>query len=248
MKICEVTNEAFGRGVSPKFDLETMPLTRREKFGTFVGTIASIVGAVAGYNLTPEGFWGTTGGVLAGIFLGASVEPLVRGSKDNNIRIKKANELANSLVINQGTQLQTDFSVFVKSLFADTPKQLLNPEIVKQHVKDVEGWYNQVAAAANVKSLIRTGAKTNEPGPEDTELAIGEKERELAKFVTPWLAHYSIEWEALAKKYNVSYIVLGIAFEIMYKKPVMEVWIDLLNKKFDLYNPPYQTPFTGGNK
>jgi hypothetical protein len=219
MRAKEFITEAFG-AESPRLDYTLLPKSTRENIGDWVTGIGIAVGAVAGYKLTPDGFWGTTGGVLAGMFLGATAGQVIKGQKDSDIRIEKANNIASQLIRNN--QLKTDFSLFLKSLFHDTPKSILSPDTID---KDIENWYASAGDDNESDDIRRTNI--------------------YYKDIEPWLKHYEQEWEILSKKYNVSHIVLGWAFEMLYKQSVMEAWMDLLKKKFNQYNPPFQTPFSG---
>jgi len=215
MRAKEFTIEAFGQKEDPGYDYEITPQTKKEKLGNLLSNIGGIVGAVAGYKLTPDGFWGTSIGTMAGLFLGYI--PGARLSAGDQVaRANKAKQIATQLSTNQ--QLKSDFTIFVKSLFQDTPKSILQPKNAQLTALDVER------------------------GNIDPSDEFYEKSR---KAIQPWLEHYETEWNALASKYQTTPIVLGMVFESMFGHSAMEEWLIMLKKKFNLYNAPYQNPFTG---
>jgi hypothetical protein len=214
-------NEAFGGefGRYPvEKDYQISPKTQKEKISDLVMAIGATVGAIAGYKLTPTGFWGTAGGMAAGLFLGSLPGRFI--AKDaTSARVKKAQEISNQL--STDPQIKQDFQTFLTYLFNDTPKEILTKNIALKSNYSLIG-------IDNVDS-------------ENRSLRSARQEDELRKFVK----HYDQEWSSLAKKYNVGPITLGMTFDKIYGHSVMDEWFILLKKHFQVYNEPMQKPFTG---
>jgi gas vesicle protein len=129
--------EAFGQ--SNATDFAVHPQSAREKIGGQVATLGTIAGAIAGFTLTPDGFWGTTGGILGGMFVGAVPGAVIAGSKDAKIRQEKMKRVAANFVSTQ-PRLKHDFEIFLNSLYNDSP---LNKLRALPDLKNIEVVYDQ---------------------------------------------------------------------------------------------------------
>jgi hypothetical protein len=129
--------EAFGAGRAEDFAVH--PKSAREKIGANIATLGMITGAIAGFTLTPDGFWGTTGGILGGMFVGATLGREIHGNKDAKIRQEKMKKLASNFVSSQ-PGLKYDFEVFLNSLYNDSPFNKLG---ALNHWEDIEDVYDK---------------------------------------------------------------------------------------------------------